>query len=324
METQINNIQIEQPEITKISKKKYIIYGVIGLLILAISIAIGYFTACNKDSNNTNTKEELPNITQESVGTLYLLSESEYIEDIETVNRDDRFVFKDSINNTEIDLTDNIYIKDQSSIAIYEPILINNSIYYLSGAKGNEVLRKLEIFSTSNTVLDIPFDRSKVVHSFFIHEDTIYYLTGEYCNYYMGECSLDLYSYNTSTKEQKLLASELASREIVGFESSKTKLILRFAEGDADCEWMTYEQYDISTEEKSLLGTFSYCTGEESENPTLYEENQEEFEQAEAIKNSVVGITTVNQLIIEKGEILFPTDEKDEDSESNIPIRVVS
>lgn len=274
---------------------------------------------------------ETGKISKQSTGLLYLIEEISYDD---SSNSEVYLLFKDTINNRYINISGNLYEKPQEgdpSIGSYpfSPILINDEIYFLFGHRDpleENLLKKINIYTGVVTNIPLQQETSKYIHAYHIEDQTVYYLTGADCSTYTpgpSGCNLELKSYNMTTGKTEILGQNFISRDILGFDSTKTKLITVFGDGDAGCVWVSLEQYNIVTKTKSTLGSYDYCYNLET-NELETEEDEQQLEGYLAIYNSVEGIGTGQYIKLSEGKFSLPTESEEEQNyiSGRMPIRL--
>ena len=309
---------------------------------LVISILLGGITVISSVNNKSLEVKEVPKeqpikeveeetkeveykfkvIDNQSNGIIYFPSYSE--------NGDYRFLFKNSNTGETYSLTENLYEEVESfscendwgcSTYASELFIMDDEIYFLHGEPYNPLVKKFDIFTGETTTLDLEYLLDKPVQAFFIFDNILYYLNGEICNYYLATCDLQLNSYNLETRETRLLASNLSSRRIEGFDTTGERLIMFYGEGDAGCIWGSFEEYNINTGNLLELGSFSYCYDFETDE--IYPQDQPEVEKYEAWKGIVKDVTSISYIKIVDGEIEFPLELEEEQEVSQELIRTV-
>lgn len=168
-------------------------------------------------------------------------------------------------------------------------------IYFMT-SEPNYVIRSSDIFSGQDEVLSLNYDENRPIHDFFVRGDSLYYLSGKYCNGYRDKCEdITLTEYNLKTGANDILSNGLSVRRINGFDITNEKLILSWSDGDAGCGWGQYWALSLSDLNTSYIGEFSHCFDDPED--TL-----------EPFRNLVVGLGVFKYLIIENGNIYYQED----------------
>jgi hypothetical protein len=251
-----------------------------------------YFALIKK---GIDLKGELYTLSPTSNGTIVLNTNNTYFGGSTQWDQTNMaFVFKDTDQkNAETVMT---YI-DQ---VIYGPEiqLVGNSIYFVSPHNGLQVLdlvtkdiKRIPLLDGVSGQLLIP----EKINEFFVYEQQLYYLSGENCNEYLARCNLELHEFNLLTKEDFTLATQVISREIIGYDKELQKLYLKYQDGDAGCSWHTLQEYDFVSHLFKKTASASHCDDEElSEDMAYIEEieanlkNQNIHIKSIAIKNGKV------------------------------------
>ncbi len=331
-----------ETHISKPLKKKKVIYPLLAILIISLIGGILYLLEENnlliytisptkqekekeeiiEEEDNDPSEEygeyeeptidyEMGKITTQSIGLLYLI---EYISYDDPSNSEVYFVFKDTINSKYINISGNLYEdsgREDGAFGSYpfRPVLVNNDIYFLFGQMDpltQVVLKRINIYTGTVTTIPLQNENSKSIHSYFIEDQTVYYLTGTPCSSYMSTCDLELKSYNMTTNKTQLLAQHLTSRDILGLDSTKTKLITAYQEGDAGCVWGSFEQYDTVSKIKSNLEKFDFCY--DLDTGDLIPGDEKELAKFQNISNIVKGMGYAQFVILSEGKITLPTE----------------
>lgn len=174
------------------------------------------------------------------------------------------------------------------------PFLNKGKLYFMEGPIDNSIIKTVDIFTGENKKIPLQYDTTKPIHSFFIKNDILYYLTGEFCNTYLASCkNMSLKSYNLTSGINETLVNNSKSRNINGF-SANGNLILSWSDGDAGCSFGSYESYSFSNKILKNLGSYSHCEGDTND-------SQNKF------KNLITGSGSFNHLIIKNGNIFSPS-----------------
>lgn len=277
-----------------------------------------------EEEENNNTQEEVFQfetgyVTNQSNGFLYLMDKPNYKEnDYQSLVF---FVFKDSDTGKSYTLTNNLSIESNTVgvyLSVIDPILINNEIYFLhrvnEGYYTPQTLKKLNINNGTLTEIELQSGEKKSLQSFFVQEDNVYYLTGQDCRSYMEKCNLELKSYNMKTKDTQLLTENLSSRNILGFNSQGTELILNYWDGDAGCLWGTFEKYNIVSKVSSVIDSYNFCydlnTGE-----LVTQKDKEQETKFKNMSDLVSGVKTLRTILISNGIASSPSQQQIEEND---------
>lgn len=188
---------------------------------------------------------------------------------------------------------------------------IDEKLLFLSGGKLFFVektqkpykIRYVDLYSGERKYLDIPYQADKLVHSFFVRNDMIYYIEGSECIEYEQECNnMELKSYSIKSGQVKTYTNQSKSRHINGFSEDKKKLILSWNEGDELCVWGSYESVNLNNGDLLELGEYGYCFDEGDANPDSYTKFLESFS----------GVDQFQYLTVVEGKI-YTSDKQDED-----------
>ncbi len=176
-------------------------------------------------------------------------------------------VFKDQSGNEQVlaylDLNNNSNLQMQ---------LVGNKLYFV-GLNGQ--LSSFDILSKHIENISLPGVQlaqnstlpNTIVNNFFIYKDVLYYLSGENCNYYMAKCDLTLYQYNLFSKQSKVLAKNIDSPDIMGYDPILNKLYLRWTFGDAGAYLVSVKEYDFGTNQINLVAKVSHGQEEFTNSP---------------------------------------------------------
>jgi hypothetical protein len=142
------------------------------------------------------------------------------------------------------------------------------------------------------------------INDYFPSGESLYILYGRPCNEYLAKCDSDLLMYNFSTKEVTVLASNLAARDILGFNQSEGIAFLRWSDGDAGCIFSTVFKFNLKTKAVESQN-FGSCEGDT---------NQAEDRAAyQAFISSISDISFLSEfLYISSGRIVAPSEESRE------------
>lgn len=260
---------------------------------------------CERDFEQVTREREIDYIssviTIKSTGIIYFL----------TTDTTHRVIFQDKENGREYTISENLYSKEyEYLIDALSPQQVDYNIYYLLGSTTNPTLEKANLATGESTQILLEYDKSKPIHDFFVHNNLIYYLSGEFCNQYIAPCNLDLKVFNQSTSKTEILASGLKSREILGFEKTGKKLLLQYADGDAGCSFVTHEEYNMDTKKVSKIFDLSFCINLDSEPVGNWATPEDEaaYKQYKEFENSISGVEDVPYLVVTNGVISIPTD----------------
>lgn len=248
-------------------------------------------------------KYEKVTLSNKSNGLLYL----EYNDDSSL-----QFLFLDNDNLREQAITDNLYSKElMNYTSSFYAQLVNSDIYFLHESVEDSIINKFDISTGKITKIDLIYEKEKPVHSFFVQENTLFYVSGIYCRYYGWEdCNLDLYSFDLLTKETQLLATGLVSRDILGVDSTKENLILESFDGEAAGTWGIKEQYNFESKQVTTLSEYSYFYLPEDLNDmdkSELEQNEVDAAKEQEESDSVIEHLNVPYIIFSQGQISFPS-----------------
>jgi hypothetical protein len=207
-----------------------------------------------------------------------------------------------------------ILLREGSDLGIY---LDSNEDYLYKvtslnmGQSSNIILRDNKLFFTSphkliavdpfsQKVYEVPgIDAGKqVVISFDFYGDKVFYLIGdEGCNDYKGRCSNDLYEYNPQSRDSILLASELTTRDLVGYDEVNDKLYLKYSDGDAGCMSARLESYDFKMKQVVPVLRYAFCDGEsESDELKKYRDLEKTLEDDQSFYT--------RDIVVESGKLI--------------------
>lgn len=138
-----------------------------------------------------------------------------------------------------------------------------------------------------------------------IHDGTLYLLKGQNCNGYLNTCELGLYSYtltnSTESGTERLLATGVSSRRILGIDEELNQLYLGYFDGDAGCSWSSYESYSFTAGTLKDIGSFSSCEGDEELPP-------EEIQTLRGRLSLLSGKVPASSFTLEDGLVVTPED----------------
>lgn len=181
-----------------------------------------------------------------------------------------------------------------------EPSIVTYSFEESSGK--NQVIKSVDIFTGEIETIPLPYDDEKPIHSFFVKDDMLYYLFGEFCFDYVLQCkNLSLVQYNLVSGVSEVLTDKSDSVFIRGFSADGDSLILSYASGDGGTIWGSYEAYTFSTNTLQFLDSymiryFQDSESEIAENEKIKEENE----------NLVSNFGIFDHLVVKNGKIFSP------------------
>ena len=206
-------------------------------------------------------------------------------------------VFRDRNGNEQV-----LAYLDLYSNSAPQMQLAGNKIYFV-GLRGQ--LSSIDLLSKQIEDINLPEVGlaqkaplpNNVVNDFFIYKNNLYYLFGENCNYYMAKCNLTLQQYDLASEQSKMLAKNIDSLSIVGYDPVLNKLYMRWAFGDAGFASQSITEYDFNTNEVNLVATANYSM-DGSSNPT-------EDQKIKIVENSLKGqLNRINEIIVNNGQII--------------------
>lgn len=125
-----------------------------------------------------------------------------------------------------------------------QPIIYGNLLYF----RQDGVLKTLNVFE--GTIAEVPglvTSTSSVIDDFYIYSNKMFYLVGNAnCNDYLASCGLSLYEYDIQNRSSKLLANNIYSRDIAGFDPFSNRLFMYWSDGDGPCFWVQYQYFDLN------------------------------------------------------------------------------
>jgi len=199
-------------------------------------------------------------------------------------------------------LFNNFQTKKEESVAanafqniqrMTDPFLSGGKLYLMASSM-NPTLMSVDILTGQSKTIPIAYDENTPIHSFFVKGNNLYYLDGKFCNEYLAKCSdMKLKNYNLTTSATETLASGIKARDIDGFDSTGSKLILRWSDGDGGCGWGQYWSFTFSSKTVNDLGSYSRCERgtEDSFAP---------------FRNLAVGTNSFGYLVVKDGRIFSP------------------
>lgn len=197
----------------------------------------------------------------------------------------------------------------QDKQKIINPFLSGGKLYFMTDDMHPTIV-SIDIFSEQYKTIPLDYRESVSIHSFFVKGNDLYFIEGKFCNEYLAKCeNLKLKKYNLITGTTEDLADGIKARDIDGFDSTGTKLILRWSEGDAGCSWGQYWSFVFLNRTVNDLGSYSVCDSE----------NNSVIDQYEKL---VTGLSDVGYLRIKDGKIFIPR--SNEAYQSRIHFRVNS
>lgn len=167
--------------------------------------------------------------------------------------------------------------------------LSGNKIYFvnLNGGLSLIDLKSKQIQDVN--LLGISNNRKgDIINDFLLYDDNLYYLTGKNCNYYMAECNLTLYRYNSISQENVLVAKNITDSHIMGYNATLNKLYFSFIFADAGGCVMSIAEYDLTTKKMDVVASGS-CGGDGA---TDYDKKIKQIEQSLSGQiNNIAGVT---------------------------------
>ncbi|KND49366.1 MAG: hypothetical protein AB203_03145 [Parcubacteria bacterium C7867-008] len=237
-------------------------------------------------------------LTSSSNGVLSIHDMGSWFEAYADIPHTISLVFTDKKTGKEVSIA-SAALKNVHSID--EPFVSGTKLYFKSGAYENPEIMSIDLVTGESDILPLQHSEGNVIHSFYVRAGNVYYLTGEYCNDYKATCvDMKLHQYNVQTKASLELAGGITSRDIIGLNSTKDKIILAMREGDAGCGWGSYESYSFTTRTIQNLGSYHYCEGDPVDDSLQF-------------KNLISDTSDFQKLILRDGAIVLPapTDEYD-------------
>lgn len=234
-------------------------------------------------------------LTDKSNGIIYFQWRLSDFENYVELSKNIKLIFRNSLTSREESVLPDIFSKLPT---LSEYFLEENKIYYFDGPANNPTIKTIDIFTGENQTIQLQYDTNKPVHSFFIRNDTLYYLMGEFCNEYLHPCTnMELKSYNLISRVTQDLVEGSTSREIVGFDASGNGLILQWSEADVVLVGK-YELFTFSNRTLKQMGR--YVTGGEGGEDGSYQ----------TFEKLLGGSGTFNYFTIKDGKIT-PLEQRD-------------
>lgn len=231
-------------------------------------------------------------LTNQSNGILSIQNISSSFELYAHIPQKITLLFENSITGKEESIMPEAFSDIQR---IADPFLSGGKLYYIEGSADNPIIKTIDIFSGESKTVPLSYDATKPIHSFFVKGNTLYYLSGKFCNEHLAKCKdMSLKSYNLTSGVSEILTNSSKSRDIDGFNASGDALILRLSDGDAGCVWASYESYTFSDKTLRDIGSYSYCYGD-TDNSYL------------KFRNLVAGSGSFNYLVVKNGNIFAPS-----------------
>lgn len=230
-------------------------------------------------------------LSDQSDGTLSIRDVSSWFETYAQIPQRTTLVFDNFITGREESVANEAFENIQR---IYDPFLSTDKLFYIEGSAENPTVRSINIFTGETSLIPLLYDPEKLVHSFFIKENALYYLVGKNCNDYLVKCeNLSLKSYNLKSGLHEDLTGGVTSRDIDGFDSNGETIILRYSDGDGGCRWGSYQSFTLSNKILKDLGSYSQCMDTAV---SLYD----------SLKNLATGSGSFDYLIVKNGKIYSP------------------
>lgn len=257
-------------------------------------------------------------LSDESTGRLSLQFRSSLFESNPKIPNKTTLLLEDSATGQENSILSGLFPDDSE---VHNPFLTGGKLFYMYGPIENPVIKSANIFSGEMETIPLEYDTENPIHSFFIKEDMLYYLSGKFCNEYMGICqNMSLKKYNLTSGTVETLTNKSSSRDIKGFDASGESLILELFDGDGPCYWGTLESYSFSDKSLKDYRSYSKCSfeGEDEE-----EEDGPDTTTADIVPNVadiVPDVRSFYYLVIKNGRILAPRSKIG--YSSVIPIRI--
>jgi hypothetical protein len=164
----------------------------------------------------------------------------------------------------------------------------HDQVIYFIDKEG--MLNKVTGSDISNaSKINLSLKQEEFVSDFFIQGDIIYYLSGPFCNTYMGICDNTLKTFNTISGTSTELATNLKENSISGFSLNGNKIILSKGSGDAGCAWQSFLTFDLL--QKLIVSTdnFNWCFDEKG--------TEEELKKKEMFETTIYPKATTTQYL---------------------------
>lgn len=227
-------------------------------------------------------------------------------------------LLEDSATGQENSILSGLFPDDSQ---VHNPFLTGGKLFYMYGPITNPEIKSANIFTGEMETIPLEYDTENPIHSFFIKEDILYYLSGKFCNEYMGICqNMSLKKYDLTSGTVETLTNKSSSRDIKGFDASGESLILELFDGDGPCYWGTLESYSFSDKSLKDYRSYSKCSFEEEDEE---DEDGPDTTTADIVPNVadiVPDVRSFYYLVIKNGRILAPRSEIG--YSSVIPIRI--
>lgn len=230
-------------------------------------------------------------LTPQSNGVLSLRDRSSWFESYTNIPRKITLLFNNFQTKKEESIAPNAF---QSIERITDPFLSGGKLYFMTSSM-NPTIMSVDILTGQSKTIPLAYDENTSLYSFFVKGNNLYYLVGKFCNEYLTKCSdMRLQSYNLTTGTSETLASGIEARDIVGFDSTGSKLILRWSEfGDEGCGQDQYLSFTFSSKTVSNLGSGPRCEGDTEDSFAPF-------------GNLVVGSNSFVYLVVKNGKIFSP------------------
>lgn len=159
------------------------------------------------------------------------------------------------------------------------PIIYKNTLYYSKQNVGLVAYNFFDntekaIIENAHAISENNISKETTVNDYFVANNTLYTLQGEWCNSHSADCDVRLVASNLDGTNQTALANNIPFRDIIGFDKTEKRLYLRYIDGDAGCMWGKYGAYDYTTNTILELQDVSGCydTTDEIPSGALYME----------------------------------------------------
>ncbi len=148
----------------------------------------------------------------------------------------------------------------------------DQTVYFINKDGGLSKIENSDIAKVSQIKLSL--NKEEFLSDFFIRGHLIYYLSGPFCNVYMGTCNNVLKTFNTTSGTSTKLASGIKENTISGFTLNGNKIILSKGSGDGGCAWQTFLTFDLLQNIIISTNKFSWCSDEKESEMELKKKNE--------------------------------------------------
>ncbi|PCI27384.1 hypothetical protein COB55_05925 [Candidatus Wolfebacteria bacterium] len=185
------------------------------------------------------------------------------------------------------------------------PTMYRDDLYFMT--KGGSLRTLDPISGNIADVIGIKQVSGSVINDFYFVGDTMYYLLGINCNYYLAKCGLDLYSLDVSAQRSTLHIRNLPFRRIEGYKVNTNSLVLSWRDGDGGCVWANVAEMFLDDNVISEANSYSHCSGMDHKDTEENDKNRDEL-------NAIMGQFakqkfTSDYLLIRDGEIVLTEDD---------------